>query len=102
MPRSLSVRARRAGRCTAALQLRNEAPVVTDDIGFIVLERGTSEERMDEMCRWLFEQPGVDRAYPYRHEGEEYAPDEFTSRLTGCLMLLPPQLTHTESAGPRR
>ena len=49
---------------------------LTDDIGFIVLERGTSEERMDEMCRWLFEQPGVDRAYPYRHEGEEYAPDD--------------------------
>jgi hypothetical protein len=36
---------------------------------------GTSEKTLDDMCQWVVAQPGVENAYPERHENEEYAPD---------------------------
>lgn len=45
-----------------------------DDMGFIVLERGTSEELLHRILDWILAQPGVHHSRLYRTEDEEYAP----------------------------
>ncbi len=44
-----------------------------DDIGFIVLERGTPDDVIARFHDWILAQAGVGRAYPYRTENENRA-----------------------------
>ena len=49
-------------------------PNKIDDLGFLVLRRGTPEDVLDRILEWILAQPGIKHSRLYRTEDEQWAP----------------------------